>query len=437
MFEKLSHYRIVRKIGAGGMGEVYEAQDTTLGRTVALKILPADVAQDPRRLRRFAQEAKAASSLNHPNITQIYEIGMDNGVHFIAMEYVGGETLESRLRRGALPQEDLLLAGIQVAEALQVAHAQRIVHRDIKPSNIMVTPSGQIKVLDFGLAKVSPAQEDSGLSQTRTEGGMILGTVYYMSPEQALSETVDHRSDIFSLGTVLYEMSTGKRPFSGPNAQAVLQHIISDEVDLHRETQETSSNELEFCINKCLRKKPAERYQSAADLAADLSVLLRRLRGESGGRITLGEPEYFIPRLQARMLFLLIQCMYLVFYVLALRWPEASQANLIHMLGDGMGKALWLLYMITAPVGIAVRLYLISTVMWDHISTGVRYRKAFPVYFLLDVLWAASPYAVSAKIGELLTMACVAPLAFSPFGQRTLIRAAYNVHSPGRITSGA
>ena len=202
------------------MGEVYLAEDTNLGRTVAIKVLPAEVSSNPERLRRFVQEAKAASVLKHPNVASIYELGESENIRFIAMEHVEGETLEGKLRGTPLEVNKLLEISIQTADALDEAHSKGVVHRDLKPSNIMITARGQVKVLDFGLAKVmqasGPQTEASKLNtQTGTEPGLVLGTVQYMSPEQALAKQVDHRSDVFSLGIVMYQMAAGRLPFAG------------------------------------------------------------------------------------------------------------------------------------------------------------------------------------------------------------------------------
>src|SRR5712664_131577 len=217
----LAHYSIVRKIGAGGMGEVYLAQDKKLDRKVALKLLPDEVVSNQERMRRFVQEAKAASALNHPNIITIYEIGETDSRHFIATEFIDGETLRQRMRHGHLKLNDLLELAIQVAGALSAAHSAGIIHRDIKPENIMVRRDGYIKVLDFGLAKLAEAPAPSTntdaptIARFESEPGTILGTAFYMSPEQARGLKMDSRTDIFSLGVVVYELVTGNAPFAG------------------------------------------------------------------------------------------------------------------------------------------------------------------------------------------------------------------------------
>src|SRR5262249_19984782 len=215
----ISHYRVVRRLGSGGMGEVLLAEDTQLERFVALKLMSEELSRDPNQRKRFRTEAKAASGLNHPNICVIYDVGeTEDGRPFLAMEFIDGLTIEVLMEQRRLPIREILTIGVQIAGALEVAHARRIVHRDIKPANIMLDRSGQVKVLDFGLAKRF-AQD--GLSDTTahspslTQSGIMIGTPYYMSPEQVLGHKLDHRSDIFSLGVVLYELIAGQKPFSG------------------------------------------------------------------------------------------------------------------------------------------------------------------------------------------------------------------------------
>ena len=275
--ETLSHYRIVEKLGAGAMGEVYLAEDTKLDRTVALKILPPEFAENPERLERFVREAKAASAIQHANVAHIYEIGEADGVHFIAMEHVKGETLAARLRGKPLPTKDILDIGVQVADALDEAHGKRITHRDIEPGNLMLTDRGQIKMLDFGLSKMA-ATSDPGSdapTEAKTSAGTVMGTVQYMSPEQALGRDVDGRSDIFSLGVVLYELATGRLPFSGTNATETLTRITSSQPEAISRLNDDVPAELERVIRKCLEKDPDARYQSARELLVDLKNLKR------------------------------------------------------------------------------------------------------------------------------------------------------------------
>lgn len=279
--KRFGHYEIIEQIGAGGMGEVYLAKDTRLERKTAIKILRGNVGQDEKRMQRFVREAKSASALNHPNIITIYEIGETDNTHFIATEYIEGDTLRERLRGAPINLKSALEIAIQVASALDAAHRTGIVHRDIKPENVMIRPDGLLKILDFGIAKLSePPAVAGGLSVNDSEAataikaytrtGMIIGTAAYMSPEQARGQTVDARSDIFSFGLVLYEMLAGKPPFEGESAIEIIGAILNKEpVPLSRQTPEVP-HEIERIINKTLRKDREERYQTAKDLLIDL-----------------------------------------------------------------------------------------------------------------------------------------------------------------------
>jgi eukaryotic-like serine/threonine-protein kinase len=278
----ISHYRILEKLGEGGMGVVYKARDTRLERFVALKILPTERMADPERKRRFVQEARAASSLNHPHIVTIHDIDEADGVHFIAMEYVDGQTLDQLIPRKGLQLKTALKYGVQMADALAAAHAAGIVHRDLKPGNLMVTESGLVKVLDFGLAKLieeattSPLEMTKTLSvipQAKTEEGMILGTVSYMSPEQAEGKRVDARSDIFSLGSVLYEMVTGRKAFQGETKLSTLTAILREEPKRASEIVEDLPRDLERIISRCLRKDQSRRFQHMGDVKVELEEL--------------------------------------------------------------------------------------------------------------------------------------------------------------------
>jgi len=279
----LGHYEIRSKIGKGGMGEVYLAHDTKLDRRVALKILPPEFAEDRDRMNRFVREARSASALNHPNIITIYEIGEADGTHFIATEYIEGETLQTRVNRESLSLGSTLEIAMQVASALDAAHRAGIVHRDIKPDNVMIRLDGIVKVLDFGIAKLSPTDlsevdsESETLVQVETRLGMILGTVAYMSPEQARGQETDARTDLWSFGCVLYEMLTRQKPFQGPTMTDVLANIVYREPASILVYREGTPAELERIVAKAVSKNKDERYQSAKDVFNDLKQLETRL----------------------------------------------------------------------------------------------------------------------------------------------------------------
>lgn len=299
---QLGRYEIRSRLGAGGMGEVYLAQDTKLDRKVALKILPPDLAANQDRMRRFVQEAKSAAALNHPNIAHIYEIGEDGGTNFISMEYVDGATLREKIHRERTPLGKLLKYLTQVAEGLTKAHQAGIVHRDLKPDNIMVTRDGYAKILDFGLAKLVEPQKSAGdqamsevataLMPQHSTPGMVMGTIGYMSPEQAQGKVqeIDQRSDIFSFGCILYEAATGRKAFEGKDVLDSLHKIVHAATPQIKEINANAPDELQRIVRRCLAKDPERRYQSIKDVAIELEELQQELKGETESDRTI-QPE--------------------------------------------------------------------------------------------------------------------------------------------------
>ncbi len=286
--QTVGHYHIGRKHGGGGMGVVYRARDVRLDRSVAVKFLSEEFAASPQAIERFRREARASSAMNHPNICTIFDIGESEGRHFLVMEMLEGQTLTQRMSGGPLAIDEVISIGIQVASALQVAHAKRIVHRDLKPTNIFVTERGEAKILDFGLAKSLPERrkrtrqaagtmvsESSSDPVLLTSPGLVMGTIAYMSPEQARGEQVDHRTDLFSFGVVLYEMCTGARAFPGNSSAVIFDGLLNRHPHAPSSVNPNAPSELEMFVYKALEKDRTMRYQSASDLCTDLKRLKR------------------------------------------------------------------------------------------------------------------------------------------------------------------
>jgi serine/threonine protein kinase len=273
----LSHYKITAKLGKGGMGEVWQTTDTALNREVAVKVLPAEMAADPERLERFKREAQAIAALNHPNIVTIHSVEEADGVHLLTMELVEGKSLDQMLPPSGFDLERLFPLAIQIADALASAHEKGIVHRDLKPANVMVTDDGRVKVLDFGLAKLAESETEDEATQLMTQAGMILGTVPYMSPEQVQGQEVDSRSDVFSLGILLFEMTTGKRPFGGDNPASVISAILKEQPPSVTGLKLELPNHLGRIVRRCLEKQPQRRYTSAREVHLELDGLEKEL----------------------------------------------------------------------------------------------------------------------------------------------------------------
>lgn len=310
--KQLGHYEIVRKIGAGGMGEVYVANDTKLHREVALKVLPEALADDPDRLERFAREAKTVAALNHPNIVTIYSVEEAEGIQFMTMELIRGETLDALIPESGMPVRQFLDIAVPLADAIAAAHAKGVQHRDLKPPNVMVDENGRLKVLDFGLAKQRDSSGPEGVTQMLTSEltgeGKIIGTVSYMSPEQAEGKPLDHRSDIFSLGILMYEMITGQRPFAGDTNLSILSSILKDDPSSVSDIRASIPFPIARLIQRALAKQPGQRYQTAADLRQDLADIRRDL--DTGEALSSGlySGAHLPPGLRARKPWLLWAC---------------------------------------------------------------------------------------------------------------------------------
>ncbi len=449
-------YEIEQEIGRGGMGVVYRARDTRLGRTVALKMLHPEVAQDAELARRLAIEARAASALNHPGIATVFDYEEHPDGRFIVYEFVAGDSLRkfvpllsgSKFRLGPL-----LDIAAQMADAAAAAHERGIIHRDLKPENILLVEgfgqTARIKILDFGLAKVrrppsvSPAAPDSAETETvHTTPGLQVGTVNYMSPEQVEGEPADARSDIYALGLVLYELASGKNPFLGRSSASTQAKILRDEPPALARPDSRIPAELDRILHKCLRKRPDERYQSARELGVDLS----NLRTDSAAHPAAEQPvapaakrpdaPISIPRGIGRSLLMAIQAGYLAMYAAFIyavtmrpfepgRGPSLLSHDELNMLLPILG--------FIALAGTPVRLYIFSAVAIDYEDFGRKYRLLWPAVMALDLVWSGAALLLGPRI-ELLALLCVGGLAYLPLAQRRMVFDAY--FPTGGRTSG-
>jgi len=438
----VSHFRLLEKLGGGGMGVVYRAEDTKLGRMVALKFLPAELSKDRQAVDRFWREARAASALNHPHICTVHDIDEFEGQSFIVMELLEGQTLKQYAGRKPLSSVPLLELAVQIAGALEAAHAKGIIHRDIKPANILVTTNGQAKVLDFGLAKVfrpltasmTAGLEASETATMSTASGLLVGTVGYMAPEQVEGKPVDLRIDLYALGLVLYEMATGHNPFVGQSASSTIANILKEEAPPVGQYNPVTPPELDRILRKCLCKRKEERYASARDLALDLSALRRVLdsgvRTSPGAVLPVPAAPLAISRGAARTLLELIQVGYLAMYGLALyKFHDVLRVSHELYASPILGGVL----LIAGVLGIPVRLFQFTAIAFDYPDLGSKFRRLFPSVLLLDAVWAAIPLLFLGQLQGLVFL-CSAALAFLPFSQRTLLYAAYG-RSGGRSSA--
>jgi serine/threonine protein kinase len=471
---KAGRYLIARELGRGGMGHVYLARDQKLGRNVALKMLPAEITHDAELRRRLAQEARAASALSHPGVATVFDYVEEGGESFIVFELVEGRTLREEMTHRRFTTEDVLDVGIQLADALAYAHEHGVVHRDLKPENIMLAPGsghrGRAKILDFGLAKLArPLSGGSMLAKSMTahapwrkagethaasagvasaetaavstSPGLLVGTVNYMSPEQAAMQPADARSDLYSLGLVLYELSAGVNPFLGESPTSTIANIIKVEAPPVTERNPVAPPELDRILRKCLRKRAEERYQSSRELLVDLRNLSAEIRppgtAPAPPESNLKEMErpLEIPRYVARGLVAAIQLAYLAMYATAL-WKTDDIYAMLEMI-EKTGKTgatnLGLLVVMIALIGTCVRLYVLAGIGLDFADLGRKYRRLFPASLVLDLAWSPVAFLLSMKVGLLALLFFVA-LAYLPFTQRPLLFSAYSPH--GGRTSG-
>ena len=425
----LNHYQIGPLIGSGGMAEVYRARDTKLGRDVAIKVLHHARYVDRGRIDPIHREARVLASLNHPNIAAIYGIEEADGLCGLVLELVEGETLADRIRREPFDIQEALVLVRQIVAGLQAAHAKGIIHRDLKPSNINLTPDGSVKLVDFGLAKLLQSMDIDETLADISQPGLVMGTVAYMSPEQARGKLIDIRTDVWALGCVFYEILAGRAAFRGDTPTDIIVKIASEEPDWNEipVLPGHTSRDVERLIRVCLQKDPDARFSSVDEVAGALDNLHTGMVPKPSGsrkRETFTEEEFALPARLAFFLFMFVQAGYMALYAAAMYHIDAVALILTE---DFQFPATASLAgtMILAMCGIAVRIYLISAVGWRHTAAGRKFTLLFPALLILDGIWSASPLLLWHPLGWGPAFLFVAFLAYVPFAQRTLIRALY------------
>ena len=440
---RAGRYRVEEQIGGGGMGVVFRALDSRLNCQVALKEIKPEHLHDAQYRKRLAQEALAAAAINHPGIARAIDFVDEGPEAFVVYEFVEGITLRQRLAERGLSTEEVLDIAIKVADALVAAHEKGFVHRDLKPENIMLTPrpdgSARVKILDFGLTKrlwITGQDQGSSTGGITTGSMVILGTLDYMSPEQLRGEKVDHRSDIYSLGVVLYEMVTGVNPYHDKTPSLTITNINTLEPPSLGEKNPIAPPELDRVVRRCFCKKRAERYESVRELLNDMSDLRQQLGPETTRRPTGPPPQNAgtplqISRGAARWLFLVTQVGFLIMYMAAVRYlpRHVDRLAIFGVTPSTMALFVFLVLLL----GSSVRVYFLSAVGFDYSDSGRLYQRIFPVVLALDLAWAAMPLLLFKEL-EWISWLCVVGLAFLPFSQRALLYTAYAAR--GGRTSG-
>jgi hypothetical protein len=416
-----TRYELLDEAGRGGMGIVFRARDRETDEIVAVKVLRSELA-DKQMIDRFKTELKLARRVTHRNVCRIYDISRVGDISYISMEFVRGESLRRVLNRiGGLTVRKGADVVRQICEGLREAHAQGIIHRDLKPENIMLDEAGNVKIMDFGVARLTSSQT------ARTEG--VIGTPAYMSPEQAEGHPVDQRSDIYSLGLVMYEIFTGRAAFSGDTPIVVALKQIRETPPDPRSVEPLVPEDLERVILKCLEKNPQKRFQNLSELQAAMgkppAVTPAPIRTRESSKILswFNETDYILAPAYARVFLIFIQFGYMLLYLAALLYLDAA-TRVLQQLGVPYVRGLQILIP-AAIAGISIRIFLLSALSFNHPATGTQFWRLFPILVVLDEIWAAAPLLLAPRIGMGLSLACTAGMAYLPFSQKTLIWNAY------------